>query len=121
MTKYLPQMESVPVEQAAQALLQQPQRLIAQEEERFQGELEQACSQILREQIHMVLLTGPSASGKTTTAKKLLAAFTFPLFLFTYFPISLSAFFSKVEWKPIEHRVSAASLHHRRREELLPF
>ena len=74
MIRYLPQMENVPVEQAAQALLQQPQRLIAQEEERFQGELEQACSQILREQIHMVLLTGPSASGKTTTAKKLAAA-----------------------------------------------
>lgn len=57
----------------------------------------------------------------TTTAKKLLYTLTFPLFLFTYIPISLSAFFCKAEWKPIEHRVNAASLHHRRQEELLPF
>ncbi len=57
----------------------------------------------------------------TTTAKKLLYAFTFPLFMFTYIPISLSAFFCKVEWQPIEHRVSAASLRRRQREELLPF
>lgn len=56
-----------------------------------------------------------------TTTKKLLYTFTFPLFMFTYIPISLSAFFCKVEWQPIEHRVSAASLRRRQREELLPF
>lgn len=55
----------------------------------------------------------------TSTAKKLLYAFTFPLFMFTYIPISLSAFFRKVEWQPIEHRVSAASLRGRHKEELL--
>lgn len=48
-------------------------------------------------------------------------AFTFPLFMFTYIPISFAAFFCKGEWKPIEHRVSAASLRGRGREELLPF
>jgi len=43
----------------------------------------------------------------TTTFKKILYTFTFPLFMFTYVPISFVAFFAKVEWKPIEHTVSA--------------
>ena len=30
--------------------------------------------------------------------------FTFPLFMLTYIPISMVALFSRVEWKPIEHR-----------------
>lgn len=42
----------------------------------------------------------------TPTWKKLLYTFTFPLFMLTYIPISLSAMFSHVEWKPIEHTVS---------------
>lgn len=57
----------------------------------------------------------------TKAVKKVLYAFTFPLFMFTYIPISFAALFSKGEWKPIEHRVSAASLRGRGREELLPF
>ena len=39
----------------------------------------------------------------TTTLKKILYTFTFPLFMATYIPISFVAFFKKVEWKPIEH------------------
>lgn len=39
----------------------------------------------------------------TTTAKKILYTFTFPLFMLTYIPISLEALFAKVQWKPIEH------------------
>ena len=36
--------------------------------------------------------------------KKILYVFTFPLFMFTYIPISLVALFSrKVQWKPIQH------------------
>ena len=57
----------------------------------------------------------------TKAVKKVIYAFTFPLFMFTYIPISFAAFFCKGEWKPIEHRVSAASLRGRGREELLPF
>lgn len=57
----------------------------------------------------------------TKAVKKVLYTFTFPLFMFTYIPISFAALFSKGEWKPIEHRVSAASLRGRGREELLPF
>ena len=58
---------------------------------------------------------------RTSPVKKIVYMFTFPLFMFTYIPISLAAFFCKPQWKPIEHRVSAASLRGRGREELLPF
>lgn len=35
--------------------------------------------------------------------QKFLYVFTFPLFMFTYIPIALSALVKKVEWKPIYH------------------
>lgn len=38
--------------------------------------------------------------------KKILYAFTFPLFCFTSIPISIIALFKKVEWKQIYHRES---------------
>ena len=44
---------------------------------------------------------------RTSPFKKVLSAFTFPLFMFTYIPIALSSVFAKPEWKPIEHSVSA--------------
>lgn len=37
--------------------------------------------------------------------KKIAYTFTFPLFMFTYLPISIVALFKKVEWKPIAHTV----------------
>lgn len=48
----------------------------------------------------------------TNSLKKIFYTFTFPLFMFTYVPISLSAIFMKVEWKHIEHnvKISAAEL-----------
>ncbi len=57
----------------------------------------------------------------TSAAKKIAYLFTFPLFMFTYLPISLSVLFQKVEWKPIEHRVSAASMRRQGEQNLLPF
>ena len=39
----------------------------------------------------------------TTAAKKILYTFTFPIFMFTYIPISVAALFARVTWKPIEH------------------
>ena len=39
----------------------------------------------------------------TGAGKKLLYLFTFPIFMFTYVPISLAALVRKVEWKPIYH------------------
>lgn len=41
----------------------------------------------------------------TTSAKKILYIFTFPIFIFTYMPISLAALFKKVSWTPIRHTV----------------
>ena len=35
--------------------------------------------------------------------KKLLYMLTFPLFMFTFMPISIQALFCKVQWKPIRH------------------
>ena len=42
----------------------------------------------------------------TPAFKKIAYVFTFPVFMFTYLPISLAAMFMKVEWKPIRHNVS---------------
>ena len=42
------------------------------------------------------------------THKKILYVFTFPLFMFTYVPIALSALVRKVEWKPIQHGCATA-------------
>lgn len=45
----------------------------------------------------------------TTPWKKICYAFTFPLFMLTYIPISLTALFTKgLTWKPIEHRRAMA-------------
>lgn len=43
---------------------------------------------------------------RTGLLRKIFSAFTFPLFMFTYLPISFCALFMKVEWKPIRHSVS---------------
>lgn len=39
-----------------------------------------------------------------SAVKKILYMFTFPLFLFTYVPISIVALFKNVKWEPIEHQ-----------------
>ena len=44
----------------------------------------------------------------TTTAKKILYTFTFPVFMPTYIPISIAALFARVEWRPIEHSVNVS-------------
>ena len=41
---------------------------------------------------------------------KVLYLFTFPIFMLTYVPISLSALVRKVEWKPIYHGVASKGL-----------
>ncbi len=46
----------------------------------------------------------------TAAWKKILFAFTFPLFMFTYVPISIAALFCKIDWKPIKHSLSVAKL-----------
>lgn len=46
-----------------------------------------------------------------STFKKILYAFTFPLFMFTFIPVAFASFFCKTGWKPIKHTVTADSLH----------
>ncbi len=40
-----------------------------------------------------------------TKKAKIFYIFTFPIFLFTYVPISVASLFRRIEWKPIEHGV----------------
>ena len=40
----------------------------------------------------------------TTTFKKVMAIFTFPLYIITFIPIAAVAIFKKVEWKAIAHK-----------------
>ena len=46
----------------------------------------------------------------TTTWKKLKTVVMFPLFMFTFIPITFYALFSRPAWKPIEHTVTAAQV-----------
>lgn len=41
-----------------------------------------------------------------STGKKIKSLFTFPIFMLTYIPISITALFRKIEWKPITHNVA---------------
>ena len=41
----------------------------------------------------------------STPLKKIKYVFTFPIFIFTYIPISIVALFKKIEWKPITHSI----------------
>ena len=38
--------------------------------------------------------------------KKIFYTFTFPIFMFTYMPISICSIFKKVEWKQIKHNIN---------------
>ncbi len=42
----------------------------------------------------------------STPVKKIQYVFTFPIFIFTYVPISIVALFRKIEWKPITHNIT---------------
>ena len=47
---------------------------------------------------------------RTGPMLKLGYCLTFPVFMFTYIPIAISAFFCKAEWKPIRHTVSVGKM-----------
>ena len=42
--------------------------------------------------------------------RRILSVFTFPIFMFTYIPISFVALFKRPGWKPIYHNVTAESM-----------
>lgn len=56
----------------------------------------------------------------TTPFKKIMSAFTSPLFMMSYIPIAFASLFTKPQWKPIEHSVSARDLEKRHSAEQLP-
>lgn len=41
--------------------------------------------------------------------KKIIYLFTFPIFMFTYLPISIVAIFAKIHWKPIPHSLAVTA------------
>ena len=43
------------------------------------------------------------------TQKKVLYLFTFPIFMFTYLPISIVALFAKIDWIQIPHSVAVTA------------
>lgn len=69
-----------------------------------------SVGEMLRNTYLLLLLVGSVATATqwkqihTTAVKKIWYTLTFPIFMMTYIPISFSALFCKVEWKPIEHK-----------------
>lgn len=47
---------------------------------------------------------------RATAAEKIRSMFTFPIYMATYIPVTVSALFSKAEWRPIPHTVTAAQM-----------
>ena len=52
-------------------MAQSPQEIVQKAEDRYQKRIDEVCDRIIREKKCIVLVTGPSASGKTTTAQKI--------------------------------------------------
>lgn len=54
--------------------------------------------------IGLVTLLSEWKNIRANVFEKVFYLFTFPVFMFTYVPISAAAIFMKVEWKPIKHK-----------------
>ena len=48
---------------------------------------------------------------RCSPVKKLAYVFSYPIFMFTYLPVSVIAFFSKPDWKPIRHEFRVKDMH----------
>ena len=55
----------------------------------------------------------------TLAVRKLLFCLTFPIFMFTYVPISFVSIFYKTDWKPIRHTVSVDKINKNNKSNLL--
>ncbi len=73
MKRYQAKMEKISTEQMTESLIRDPRSVFAVEEAAFDSKIEEVCNAVIQQQTTMILLAGPSASGKTTTAKKLMA------------------------------------------------
>lgn len=71
--RYSEKMDSVLISKLIRKFEESPGELIKTEESAFHKKITDVCDQIEQKKINIVLLTGPSASGKTTTAKRLVS------------------------------------------------
>lgn len=69
--KYSPIRSRVDAEQTARRLRQRPGDVIAEAEQAYREKLLEVSDMAIREHKHIILVTGPSASGKTTSAKRI--------------------------------------------------
>ena len=67
--KYCGEMCRIDAQEVSALIKEDPNHLIALSECDFHQKIEQVAHQILQEDHRIILLTGPSSSGKTTTAK----------------------------------------------------
>ncbi len=73
MKRYQNKMETILVNETAEKLFQNPQAFFTAEEDAFDRKMQEVCDYVIERQATVILLAGPSSSGKTTTAKKLLS------------------------------------------------
>lgn len=71
--KYTEKMDTIMISKLIQQFEENPDMLIEKEEKAFHKKVTDICDQVVRKKIHIILLTGPSASGKTTTATRLVS------------------------------------------------
>lgn len=69
--KYSPIRSRINAEQVAARLRQRPEELVAEAERSYREKLVEVSDTAIREHKHIILVTGPSASGKTTSAKRI--------------------------------------------------
>lgn len=69
--KYQSSMSRILIDEVKQALQRDPNDRIFQAEEHYHRKIKRAAEQIISEHRRIILLTGPSSSGKTTTSKLL--------------------------------------------------
>ncbi len=71
MMKYIAQMQQVRIDGLREKYDSDLPGLIAQEERRYDQKIFHLCGNMIDENTRIILLTGPSASGKTTTSQKI--------------------------------------------------
>ena len=67
--KYSLIMDKVSVDKTSDIIRSNPMQEVSRAEAEYRGKIAQVCDQAIRDGIYILLITGPSASGKTTSAK----------------------------------------------------
>lgn len=69
--KYTEIMDKIYIDSLKQELKLNPNKLISTQEKIYDEKINNICNTAIEKNKHIILLTGPSSSGKTTTAKKI--------------------------------------------------